>query len=973
MDLNSILKGIVAYVEVRSNNDNRSAAVYKELEFLGSEIRTSFSDDVTHVVFKEGLKRTWNKARKRNVPLVSVSWLESCRQNYKKMPEIDFPALMPEEIFSPLPKFNQGPRWKKMKSMQPNDFDEEIARSAERAEKRRKRDLMANRFKIKDDSTPTSSSPHAILAMDTQARSPYVFPPLINYCSPVPETPSSLKERLEKMLRDQREVLELDPEEPLITPKAQVEKPLQRRLFGGDLVSSSSEDSIVTSRIIQGVIDKLDKTSSNESIKEKLSPQSKRLATRDCVNNAHLSPKHSRTASSTKLETSTKKKSFLSLKSPHRISAHTNQSENIFNTLRSTICSETKKFSKPLSPQDFNIATSPVTPLASHRVTDKHGVSLKDYQLNPPVTSLSALLCVESSATNALCFDENCKTLKSSNAASISSFGNVDKVISSALHCNLEMDPQKPECDSKLPVTVDTTTLKPKLTRKKNLLSGCQQNAFFDKSTTPGDEMSSTKSLISLNNKLDDSLVSAKADASFLFSLGVGPDKNTSRNNKLKNKRSKASQKPSSKFSPDKDLSSTNVSTSQEKSCSEMIRPSCTQDDTVSRNPLEASMSVMYPSETSQIIERKSRRRSVRLSTDELLKINQSERDNSFKKSHNKAIELPLAEKCNRRRSTRLSINEFSFKNSHLQEMTTSEVKPSKSVIKVQQKVTETVSSSYGSSTESRKDSKRKRSRSSSSTKKSEKKKRKKTNSSTSEENPSIKLNSSSTADIEEGTTSQLRHARSLILAKPDVLGKRDKYSLVMTSLHRDEQEVVCSVVKTFGVFHMTRNVESCTTHIVCGDARRTLNILKAITRGCWILKKNWVLESLEAGNWLLEEKYEMELEFPAAKKSRLQREKCGHLYKLDLLSKIGPIYVYNDCTPPRQELVHLINLCCGNVTGSLTRASIFVGDSYDPKRLVIRPTWILDSIMRLETLNPSDYIVSPPVSASQRENSPEF
>ena len=66
----------MAYVEVRSSNDNRSAAISQQLELLGAMTVTSLTPEVTHVVFKEGLKRTWNTAMRRNIPIVSVSWLE---------------------------------------------------------------------------------------------------------------------------------------------------------------------------------------------------------------------------------------------------------------------------------------------------------------------------------------------------------------------------------------------------------------------------------------------------------------------------------------------------------------------------------------------------------------------------------------------------------------------------------------------------------------------------------------------------------------------------------------------------------------------------------------------------------------------------------------------------------------------------------------------------------------------------------
>ena len=74
--MNLQIAGVVAFVEVRSSNDNRSAAIAHELSQLGAKVETTFSDEVTHVVYKEGLKRTWNRATKRGVPMVSVSWID---------------------------------------------------------------------------------------------------------------------------------------------------------------------------------------------------------------------------------------------------------------------------------------------------------------------------------------------------------------------------------------------------------------------------------------------------------------------------------------------------------------------------------------------------------------------------------------------------------------------------------------------------------------------------------------------------------------------------------------------------------------------------------------------------------------------------------------------------------------------------------------------------------------------------------
>ena len=55
------------------------------------------------------------------------------------------------------------------------------------------------------------------------------------------------------------------------------------------------------------------------------------------------------------------------------------------------------------------------------------------------------------------------------------------------------------------------------------------------------------------------------------------------------------------------------------------------------------------------------------------------------------------------------------------------------------------------------------------------------------------------------------------------------------------EQDVMRSVVGKLGGYKVVAHVGSTTSHVVCGDNRRTLNVLHAIARGCWLLSKEWV------------------------------------------------------------------------------------------------------------------------------------
>ena len=72
----SFFLDVVAYVEVRSQNENRSRCIIRELTQLGAEVVPKFTNEVTHVIFKDGKKATRDKAQKKGIHLVSVLWVD---------------------------------------------------------------------------------------------------------------------------------------------------------------------------------------------------------------------------------------------------------------------------------------------------------------------------------------------------------------------------------------------------------------------------------------------------------------------------------------------------------------------------------------------------------------------------------------------------------------------------------------------------------------------------------------------------------------------------------------------------------------------------------------------------------------------------------------------------------------------------------------------------------------------------------
>lgn len=69
----------------------------------------------------------------------------------------------------------------------------------------------------------------------------------------------------------------------------------------------------------------------------------------------------------------------------------------------------------------------------------------------------------------------------------------------------------------------------------------------------------------------------------------------------------------------------------------------------------------------------------------------------------------------------------------------------------------------------------------------------------------------------------------------------KTKASIVCTRLHKPDVEIFQQIVRKLGGFFIEDEVTKSTTHLVAGEAKRTINLLRALARGCWILKHEWV------------------------------------------------------------------------------------------------------------------------------------
>lgn len=101
------------------------------------------------------------------------------------------------------------------------------------------------------------------------------------------------------------------------------------------------------------------------------------------------------------------------------------------------------------------------------------------------------------------------------------------------------------------------------------------------------------------------------------------------------------------------------------------------------------------------------------------------------------------------------------------------------------------------------------------------------------EEAPAI-LNRRSTMEFQIITTQKAKTK----------IKSRKKY-ITCSYFHKTDVKQFEQTIKKLGEFIIENNVTERTTHLVVADCVRTLNVLRALARGCWILKRNWVRNCL--------------------------------------------------------------------------------------------------------------------------------
>ncbi|KAK4312922.1 hypothetical protein Pmani_015693 [Petrolisthes manimaculis] len=192
-------------------------------------------------------------------------------------------------------------------------------------------------------------------------------------------------------------------------------------------------------------------------------------------------------------------------------------------------------------------------------------------------------------------------------------------------------------------------------------------------------------------------------------------------------------------------------------------------------------------------------------------------------------------------------------------------------------------------------------------------------------------------------------------------LQSKNAICICLTSFHSKDKQTVVQIIKKLGGGKVSEVVGDETSHVVCGEERRTISFLMGIARGCWILSDIWLYQSLEMNAWAPEEPFEMFQYAPATKICREQRMNQGAAYHQTLFSGVGSICVLEGCSPPATALRTLLLLCGADVVQSVRCANLVVGRKLQNncqrntcQTTLVSEKWVLDCVVQ-HKIRPTD------------------
>ncbi|KFO81257.1 Microcephalin, partial [Cuculus canorus] len=194
---------ISAFVEVWSSNrtENYSKTFEQQLVDMGAKVSKTLNKHVTHVIFKDGRLATWRKAQKMGVKIVSVLWVEKCRETGMHADESLFPAVDTDEEL-PL-------QIKKHRCMQPKDFVEKTPENNRKLQRRL--DQMAKELAVQKIAIDCETDVPVLLFEDSGS---LVYSPankIKDQCSAMEKRIKEMKEKRENLSPTASQMSQVSP------------------------------------------------------------------------------------------------------------------------------------------------------------------------------------------------------------------------------------------------------------------------------------------------------------------------------------------------------------------------------------------------------------------------------------------------------------------------------------------------------------------------------------------------------------------------------------------------------------------------------------------------------------------------------------------------------------------------------------------------------------------------------------------
>ncbi|XP_017069258.1 microcephalin [Drosophila eugracilis] len=196
---------------------------------------------------------------------------------------------------------------------------------------------------------------------------------------------------------------------------------------------------------------------------------------------------------------------------------------------------------------------------------------------------------------------------------------------------------------------------------------------------------------------------------------------------------------------------------------------------------------------------------------------------------------------------------------------------------------------------------------------------------------------------------------------KPKSKPRSRTRTLVHTNMRKEQVQVIQKALRKLRGMRHELTVTERTTHLVSLEPRRTLNLLRGLMRGVWIVSYQWVLASIRAGKWIREEPYELTRFSRAIEICRTERQAFGKYYKCELFRFMEPFYVSSLCRPMQfNNMKELLILGGATLTENRFKAKYVIGDKRraEDERIYLDAFWVLDSITCMQIQKFGKYLM---------------